>query len=242
MARRSGADPPPIAQIQDHAELVGRQKQTSQQKAKHQGPKPKGKQKVRTSRKKKRTNGQQSEPKGRGCKGAKRHLKRQTSGKPKKMLSGNKARQDMNELKDEDMSEPHKEEERLGRKQDILSLMKGNKTAHSKYVRGKMEKEDGQKQVNQSSSGQEADAMSGITGVVQAQYCQLGSASDNNEDHEKEQKKGKQLSPPKKRQRTIFEYSGMRNPNQAGGMITIEKKGHAEEAKGSELVGPREME
>ena len=77
-AGRSGADPPPISRIHDHVEQVGRQLQLSQSAMQRKVLKPTSKQKVRTSKKKRRPSGQQTDRKVWGSKGATRCLKRQT--------------------------------------------------------------------------------------------------------------------------------------------------------------------
>ena len=108
-ARRNGADPPPIALIQDHEDQVGRRKQTSQVGVKRKVLKPKSKLRARTSKKKRRPSGQPTDQKARGSKGVKRCPIRKISGKTAEAHSEKRNRPNVAEKSDKDPREPNKE-------------------------------------------------------------------------------------------------------------------------------------
>ena len=240
MARRSGADPPPIAQIQDHAEKADKRRQLGQLDLKRKVLKPKSKPKARVSKKKKRLSGQQNEQKMKGRKGVKRHLKRQMSGKQTKISDKTKAEPMSMEQSDEEPSENDADMIHPDQKRDSQPPMESKKSKRRIDADEEVEAMEGQGQSPLLSPGQEGNIRPRIKDLARVYNPPLDSTTENKEGYGKDVKKGIQTNQPKKRQRTIFEFAGMKSQGQVGKVNPSDKMGNAEDPRGSEPQDPKD--
>ena len=211
MERRSGADPPSIMQIQDHEEQTEKQQQQKAPKTKGRNhPKPKIKQRGKMTKKKRRLSGQQQEGKGWSHVNPKRSLKRQRTDRTTNIAD---SKQDSQEMA-EDIASQQPEQQKQGKMaeyvQDSTSVeedppgQQKQWRSEDKPVKGK----HGRK-MQSFTSPQYEDVLKKKEINTNVKQYQPEVPSGKGEMEKEIQKEGQQ-SPPKKRQRTIFEFAGMR--------------------------------
>ena len=209
MARRGGADPPPLSQIQDLEEQEGMQFGTGQGVRKTDIPTTKQKPKAKPIKKKKRLNRRQMEIKAKGTESLKRTMKRQkhgTKGRKKSDQGGQPSLTNWRIRKKVEITKKVNVEE--NRQRDNGAKMKAQLTAQQSEARephmlqtmgseivGRLQKDETHK------TAIATEPLQGNREAIPAR------ASDIRPDRQTQT----QRAHPEKRQRSIFEFAGARS-------------------------------
>ena len=208
MERRSGADPPTKQQIQDLEE------QTEQKPQKEAGIKGKVHQKIKYKqkgkiiKKKKRPGGLQMEGEGWSHVNPKRGLKRQRTGKSERTPDKLQDHETVTNETESQRSDQKEDDDVMEHPQNLHREEEAEKGQQQRKVQeGQQNPREGLARLSPNQQLESSTTKMGS--LMDAKQNQQGTSGKKRE-QEKEMPKPEQQNQPRKRQRTIFDYAGMR--------------------------------